>query len=154
MEVWTELCANKLLMSAVVGWLSAQGIKTVLYSLINKKFSWERLTGSGGMPSSHSATVCAMVVATGRYCGVTSTEFALAAVVSIIVMYDAMGVRYETGEQAKLLNRMFNEWMDQGVNALPFLGGKKLKEMVGHTPIEVLTGAVLGIALGFAMPMV
>ena len=88
------------------------------------------------------------------YCGVTSTEFALAAVVSIIVMYDAMGVRYETGEQAKLLNRMFNEWMDQGVNALPFLGGKKLKEMVGHTPIEVLTGAVLGIALGFAMPMV
>ena len=92
--------------------------------------------------------------ATGRYCGVTSTEFALAAVVSIIVMYDAMGVRYETGEQAKLLNRMFNEWMDQGVNALPFLGGKKLKEMVGHTPIEVLTGAVLGIALGFAMPMV
>ena len=95
-----------------------------------------------------------MVVATGRYCGVTSTEFALAAVVSIIVMYDAMGVRYETGEQAKLLNRMFNEWMDQGVNALQFLGGKKLKEMVGHTPIEVLTGAVLGIALGFAMPMV
>ena len=64
------------------------------------------------------------------------------------------GSGYETGEQAKLLNRMFNEWMDQGVNALPFLGGKKLKEMVGHTPIEVLTGAVLGIALGFAMPMV
>ena len=65
-----------------------------------------------------------------------------------------MSVRYETGEQAILLNRMFNEWMNQGVNVLPFLGGKKLKEMVGHTPIEVLTGAVLGIALGFAMPMV
>lgn len=64
------------------------------------------------------------------------------------------GVRYETGEQAKLLNRMFTEWMDQSRTELPFLGGKKLKEMVGHTPIEVLTGAALGVALGFAMPMV
>ena len=81
-------------------------------------------------------------------------QFAIAAVLSIIVMYDAMGVRYETGEQAKLLNRMFSEWMDQGAASFPFLGGKKLKEMVGHTPIEVLTGAVLGVVLGFAMPMV
>ena len=106
------------------------------------------------MPSSHSATVCAMVVATGRYCGVNSAVFAVAAVLSIIVMYDAMGVRYETGEQAKLLNRMFAEWMDQESEALPFLkNGKKLKEMVGHTPIEVLTGAILGILIGFAMPM-
>ena len=80
-------------------------------------------------------------------------EFAIAAVLSIIVMYDAMGVRYETGEQAKLLNRMFSEWIDQGAVSLPFLRDKKLKEMVGHTPIEVLTGAVLGVVLGFAMPM-
>ena len=141
----TAICAS--LLAQLINGSSESGF-------IFHRFIAERMWGAGGMPSSHSATVCAMVVATGRYCGVTSTEFALAAVVSIIVMYDAMGVRYETGEQAKLLNRMFNEWMDQGVNALPFLGGKKLKEMVGHTPIEVLTGAVLGIALGFAMPMV
>ncbi len=93
-----------------------------------------------------------MVVATGRYCGVSSPTFAIAAVLSIIVMYDAMGVRYETGEQAKVLNRMFTEWMDQGFAQFPH--GKKLKEMVGHTPIEVLTGAALGIVLGFVMPMV
>ena len=145
---------NYVLVTALCGSFLAQFIKVILNLFIFHRFIPERMWGAGGMPSSHSATVCAMGVATGRYCGVTSTEFALAAVVSIIVMYDAMGVRYETGEQAKLLNRMFNEWMDQGVNALPFLGGKKLKEMVGHTPIEVLTGAVLGIALGFAMPMV
>ena len=72
----------------------------------------------------------------------------------IIVMYDAMGVRYETGEQAKVLNRMFTEWMDQGFEQFQLPHGKKLKEMVGHTPIEVLTGAALGIVLGFAMPMV
>ena len=145
---------NYVLVTALCGSFLAQFIKVILNLFIFHRFIPERMWGAGGMPSSHSATVCAMVVATGRYCVVTSTEFAIAAVVSIIVMYDAMGVRYETGEQAKLLNRMFNEWMDQGVNALPFLGGKKLKEMVGHTPIEVLTGAVLGIALGFAMPMV
>ena len=73
---------------------------------------------------------------------------------SIIVMYDAMGVRYETGEQAKVLNRLFTEWMDQGIEQFQFPHGKKLKEMVGHTPIEVLTGAALGIVLGFVMPMV
>lgn len=145
---------NFVLVTALCGSFLAQFIKVILNLFIFHRFIPERMWGAGGMPSSHSATVCAMVVATGRYCGIASTEFAIAAVLSIIVMYDAMGVRYETGEQAKLLNRMFNEWMDQGMNALPFLGGKKLKEMVGHTPIEVLTGAVLGIALGFAMPMV
>ena len=106
------------------------------------------------MPSSHSALVTSALVATGIHNGVESTEFALAFILAMIVMYDAMGVRYETGEQAKLLNRMFTDWMDQESDALPFLkNGKKLKEMVGHTPIEVLTGAVLGILIGFAMPM-
>mgnify|MGYP004466740237 CR=1 FL=1 len=107
-----------------------------------------------GMPSAHSATVCALLVATGRYCGTGSTEFALALVLAIIVMYDAMGVRRETGEQAKILNRMLSEWMDRESDAMPFLGDKKLKEMVGHTPIQVLTGAIFGIAVGLLMPMV
>ena len=74
--------------------------------------------------------------------------------VSVIVMYDAMGVRRETGEQAKLLNRMLSEWMEQESEHLPFLGDKKLKEMVGHTPIQVLTGAVFGVTIGFLMPMI
>ena len=145
---------NFVLVTALCASLLAQLIKVLLNLFIFHRFIAERMWGAGGMPSSHSATVCAMVVATGRYCGISSSQFAIAAVLSIIVMYDAMGVRYETGEQAKLLNRMFSEWMDQGAASFPFLGGRKLKEMVGHTPIEVLTGAVLGIALGFAMPMV
>lgn len=145
---------NFVLVTALCASLLAQLIKVLLNLFIFHRFIAERVWGAGGMPSSHSATVCAMVVATGRYCGTGSPQFALAAVLSIIVMYDAMGVRYETGEQAKLLNRMFSEWMDQSRTELPFLGGKKLKEMVGHTPIEVLTGAALGILLGFVMPMV
>ena len=150
----TALNWNYVLITAISASLTAQLIKVLLNLFIFHRFIAERMWGAGGMPSSHSATVCAMVVATGRYCGVNSAVFAVAAVLSIIVMYDAMGVRYETGEQAKLLNRMFTEWMDQESDALPFLkNGKKLKEMVGHTPIEVLTGAVLGILIGFAMPM-
>lgn len=144
---------NFVLVTALCASLLAQLIKVLLNLFIFHRFIAERMWGAGGMPSSHSATVCAMVVATGRFCGVSSPNFAIAAVLSIIVMYDAMGVRYETGEQAKLLNRMFNEWMDQGTPPFSFLGGKKLKEMVGHTPVEVVTGALLGIALGFVMPM-
>ena len=105
------------------------------------------------MPSSHSATVCAMVVATGRYCGVDSTLFAIAVVLSVIVMYDAMGVRHETGEQAKVLNQMLNEWMDESAQSMPWLADKRLKEMVGHTPIQVLAGAALGVLIGFVMPI-
>ena len=154
MTFLADLFHNTIFLSAVTGWLVAQVMKTVIHLILTKEFVAERMVGSGGMPSSHSATVCGLATAAGITYGGGSFEFAISVILAIIVMYDAMGVRYETGEQAKLLNRMFNEWMDQGVNALPFLGGKKLKEMVGHTPIEVLTGAVLGIALGFAMPMV
>ena len=149
-----QLLNNRIFWVCVMAWFVAQAAKVVLTLAVERRLDFRRFFGLGGMPSSHSATVCAMVVATGRYCGVNSAVFAVAAVLSIIVMYDAMGVRYETGEQAKLLNRMFTEWMDQESDALPFLkNGKKLKEMVGHTPIEVLTGAVLGILIGFAMPM-
>lgn len=150
----TALNWNYVLTTALIGSLLAQLIKVILNLIIAGRFIAERMWGAGGMPSSHSATVCAMVVAAGRYCGTGSPIFAVALVVSIIVMYDAMGVRRETGEQAKILNRMINEWMDQGAQSFPLLKDKKLKEMVGHTPLEVVTGAALGIAIGFAMPMV
>ena len=145
---------NEILTVSILGWLTAQLIKTTISSLLAGKLQLERMVGDGGMPSAHSATVCAMVVATGRIEGVHSTLFAIALIVSIIVMYDAMGVRRETGEQAKVLNRLLNEWMDQESEILPILGDKKLKEMVGHTPIQVVTGAAFGAVIGFAMPMV
>ena len=97
---------NYVLVTAVISSLLAQFTKVILNLIILGKFIPERLWGAGGMPSAHSATVCALLVATGRYCGTGSTEFALALVLAIIVMYDAMGVRRETGEQAKILNRM------------------------------------------------
>ena len=145
---------NYVLVTAVISSLLAQFTKVILNLIILGKFIPERLWGAGGMPSAHSATVCGLLVANGRYCGTGSTEFALALVLAIIVMYDAMGVRRETGEQAKILNRMLSEWMDRESDAMPFLGDKKLKEMVGHTPIQVLTGAIFGIAVGLLMPMV
>ena len=145
---------NYVLTTSLISSLLAQLIKVVLNLIIVGKFIPERIWGAGGMPSSHSATVCAMVVATGRFCGIHSTYFAIALVLSIIVMYDAMGVRRETGEQAKVLNQMLSEWMEVGAQNLPFLGDKKLKEMVGHTPFQVLMGAALGVIVGFAVPMI
>lgn len=144
---------NFVLVTALLGSISAQLIKVILNLIIIGRFIPERVWGAGGMPSSHSATVCAMLVATGRHCGLDSSLFAVAVVVSIIVMYDAMGVRRETGEQAKVLNQMLNEWMDEGAQNFPWLADKRLKEMVGHTPIQVLAGAVLGIVIGFIVPM-
>ena len=140
MTMWNEFLGNQILVSAVLGWTVAQFLKTVIDMVINKSFNPERVFGSGGMPSSHSATVCAL---TTKY-GVGSFEFAISFVLSMIVMYDAMGVRRETGKQAKLLNSVFFE------NILNLDGvflQEKLKEYVGHTPLQVVAGAVLGILL-------
>ena len=142
-----------MLATAICASLLAQLIKVLLNLFIFHRFIAERMWGAGGMPSSHSATVCAMVVATGRYCGVNSPIFAIAAVLSIIVMYDAMGVRYETGEQAKVLNKMLEQWIEVTEKNNPFLQNMHLKEMVGHTPLQVMAGFALGILVGFLYPM-
>lgn len=144
---------NFVLATAICASLLAQLIKVLLNLFIFHRFIAERMWGAGGMPSSHSATVCAMVVATGRYCGVNSPIFAIAAVLSIIVMYDAMGVRYETGEQAKVLNKMLEQWIEVTEKNNPFLQNMHLKEMVGHTPLQVMAGFALGILVGFLYPM-
>ena len=152
--IYEILSFNRILTVSLLAWFVAQVLKTLINFILLGKFQLERMWGDGGMPSAHSATVCAMVIAAARSEGVSSAIFAVASVVAIITMHDAMGVRRETGEQAKVLNRMFTEWMDQGFEQFQLPHGKKLKEMVGHTPIEVVTGAALGIVLGFAMPMV
>lgn len=144
---------NYVLCVSMVGWLVAQLLKTIINAVLLKEFKLERMWGAGGMPSSHSATVCALVVATGRGYGTSSPFFALAFLLAAIVMYDAQGVRRETGEQAKIINRMLTDWMEEGAKTAPMLGDKKLKEMVGHTPFEVWAGALLGVAIGFAIPV-
>lgn len=144
MNIWKELLENQVLVCAVVGWTVAQVLKTIIDFGLNQSFNPERLFGSGGMPSSHSATVCALTTASGMKYGVGSFEFAVSFVLAMIVMYDAMNVRMETGKQAKLLNRVFFE------NILELDGvvlQERLKEYVGHTPVQVAAGAVLGIGV-------
>lgn len=148
MEFIAELCHNRIFLAAAVGWLVAQILKTIIYMWFNRKFLAERLVGSGGMPSSHSATVCALVTATGIEYGGGSFQFAISAIFAIIVMYDAMGVRRETGIQAKVLNEMMEMFVKMGKEMSV---EEKLKEFVGHTPLQVLMGAILGIVIAILM---
>lgn len=146
-----QLLSNYPLMSAVLAWFVAQVIKTAIDAYFNKGINWERMTGSGGMPSSHSSTVVSLAIATGISYGVDSTLFAIALIIAIVVMYDATGVRRETGKQAVILNRLLLD------NPFSWTGKefeKKLKEYVGHSPFQVLMGAILGILIAVIMAYV
>lgn len=143
-----QLLSNYPLMTAVLSWFVAQVLKTAIDAYFNKGINWERMTGSGGMPSSHSSTVVSLAVAIGVSYGVDSTLFALALIFAIVVMYDATGVRRETGKQAVILNRLLLN------NPFSWTGeefDKKLKEYVGHTPLQVLMGAILGMLIALIM---
>lgn len=144
---------NPILTVALLAWFVAQVLKTLINFILLGKFQLERMWGDGGMPSAHSATVCAMVIATARSEGFGSAIFAVAAVVAIITVHDAMGVRRETGEQAKVLNKMIEQWIDVTEKNAPFLQNMHLKEMVGHTPLQVLAGFVVGCVVGALYPM-
>ena len=104
MSFISGLLSNRILIAASCGWFVAQILKTLIYVAVNKSFNPERLLGDGGMPSSHSATVMAMVTSTAFYYGPETFEFAVTAILALIVMHDAMGVRRETGKQAKVIN--------------------------------------------------
>ena len=147
------LSVNEILTVSLLGWLIAQVLKTIINFILLGKFQLERMWGDGGMPSAHSATVTAMVIATARSEGIHSAIFAVAAVVAIITMHDAMGVRRETGEQAKVLNQMLEQWIEVTEKNNPFLQNMHLKEMVGHTPLQVLAGFVVGVVVGCVYPM-
>lgn len=137
------LFKNIILNASVCGWFVAQLLK-VLFSLFKGKLDISRFTGSGGMPSSHSATVLALATSTYLTCGAQSAEFAITLVLASIVMYDATGVRRAAGEQAKTLNFIMEHWNF----TTPKEFTKELKELLGHTPIEVIVGGILGIFIG------
>ena len=144
MEFITELLHNRIFVSAALGWMVAQVLKTIIHMILTKQFVAERMVGSGGMPSSHSTTIYTLATATGMECGAGSPEFAITIMLAIIVMYDAMGVRRETGKQGRVLNEMLEIFTNMGKEISP---EKRLKEFVGHTPLQVLMGAILGIAI-------
>lgn len=141
-EQWNELVENRVLLVTVLSWFIAQTIKAVIYLIINKKFLWERMVGSGGMPSSHAATVCSLATTVLLHYGVASFEFAISFIFMIIVLHDAHGVRFETGKQATILNQMVIHFSKDTKTEFP-----KLKELVGHTPLQVLIGGILGIII-------
>jgi len=142
---------NYALTVALSSWLAAQVAKTIINFVLAGQLDIERMWGAGGMPSAHSALVCSLVIAIAKTSGTSSPLFAIAFVLAAIVMYDAMGVRRAAGQQAKVINRLLSDREDEE-ELLP--DGKKLKEMVGHTPLEVGSGALLGILIGVLFPVV
>lgn len=138
---------NEILMTALLSWLVAQMIKVFTVLVRQRRLDFEVLFGSGGMPSSHSAMVTSVATAIGRYNGWNSHLFALAAVVALVVMYDAAGVRRAAGKQAKLLNQIVDDINHHRKEKTQ----EKLKELLGHTPVEVFAGALLGMAMALIL---
>ena len=142
-----DLFSNKIIIVPILAWLVSQIMKIIIHAIVEREFRLERLVGDGGMPSAHSATVSSLVVMCGWGAGFDSAAFAISIIVSIIVMHDAMGVRREAGKHAntikqlaEIVNGMFAEENEE-------VRTEKLKEFIGHTPLQVVSGAVLGIVI-------
>lgn len=131
---------NTPLLAAVLSWAIAQGTKIILTFIAEKRFDATRLVGTGGMPSSHSALVMALAFGIGKQEGFASPHFAIGLILALVVMYDAAGIRRAAGKQAEILNLLIEK------HQVP--DREKLKELLGHTPLEVFAGAILGIAVG------
>lgn len=138
------LLQNVVLVSAFTAWLTAQLLKVLLSFITFGSFDIERLVGSGGMPSSHTALVVSLAAGTAYHEGLDSTQFAIASVFAAIVMYDAAGVRNAAGQQAKVLNRLITHLSVE--HTFPDV---ELKELLGHTPVEVVAGAALGMFIAY-----
>ena len=137
-----DLITNRFFIVSVSSWFVAQFLKTVIYALENKKWDWSRLFGDGGMPSGHSATVSSLAIMSALTFGFDSFQFAVTAILAIIVCHDAMGVRLETGKQAVKINEILEAFE---LLAPDKISEANLKEFVGHTPIQVMAGILLGI---------
>jgi len=137
-----DLITNPFLLAGISGWFYAQVLKTIIYTIINKKLDPTRLVGDGGMPSGHSATVTSIAMLIGLVRGTGSVEFAISLILAIIVCHDATGVRRETEKQAYIINELVKAFEELSEDKLPEV---KLKQFVGHTPIQVLAGITLGI---------
>ena len=144
MGVILEILGNRVIQAAALAWAVAQALKVMLTLAISRRFDKSRVLGSGGMPSSHSAMACAMLMTIGFREGFSSSIFALAFCFSGVVMYDAAGVRRSTGRNAAVINQLMDMLSGNGYT----FDEKRLKELVGHTPIQVLAGAMLGILVG------
>lgn len=148
MNILIDLISNKFLLTGLSSWFIAQILKTIIHFFVYKKFDIKRIFGDGGMPSGHSATVTSLATFCALSCGADSPQFAISTILAIIVCHDATGVRRETGKQAILLNELIKSFDILGSKKLPEV---KLKEFVGHTPIQVFAGILLGVVNAFFM---
>lgn len=130
-----DILQNRILITSIISWAIAQGIKVAINTAQNRKLDLAVIVGTGGMPSSHTATVVAMATSVGIVEGFYSTYFAIACIFASVVMYDAMGLRRQAGKHAQIINLLITDLPNK----------PKLKELLGHKPIEVFFGMVLGI---------
>ena len=151
MNWFFSLISNPFFVVGLSSWALAQVLKTIIHAGIYRKLEWERLFGDGGMPSGHSATVVSVATMSALVYGFGSFEFAISATLAIIVCHDAMGVRRETGKQATIIIEMMEILEVITKKDLP---ETKLKEFVGHTPIQVIAGSLIGIGNAFFMHFV
>lgn len=143
MQEVTDIFHNQILLVAILACFTAQGFKVIIELIKNRKVNFRYLVTTGGMPSAHSALVGALATSIGKTMGWSSPEFAIACLFAVIVMYDAAGVRQAAGKQAKLLNQIVDEIFQEGHN----VNEERLKELLGHTPFQVLVGLILGISI-------
>jgi acid phosphatase family membrane protein YuiD len=136
----------KFLLAPLVAWAIAQAAKVILTSWRQRKLNLRVLAETGGMPSSHAAIVMGMTTAVGKYAGASSAAFAIALIFSFVVMYDAAGLRRAAGRQAAILNRLVEDLVH-----MRGMQEQKLRELLGHTPVEVVVGALLGIGVGLIL---
>ncbi len=146
MRMWdlTAILRNRVLIIALIAWFIAQTLKVVLTLCFHRRLDFTRFIGMGGMPSSHAAFVMSLAATTGRFYGFDSGLFAITAALALIVMTDAAGVRRSAGNTAAALNRIVKHLIEGGIQGIT---QEELKELIGHTPIEVFVGALLGIVV-------
>ncbi|MBO5560484.1 MAG: divergent PAP2 family protein [Firmicutes bacterium] len=141
-----QFFSNKIIGISALAWLIAQIIKIIIDLIRTKSLDWKLITSSGGMPSSHSSFVTSLATSIGLTQGFDSSQFAITFVLCMVVMYDAAGVRRAAGKQAAVINDIADILENYG-----FRMDENLKELLGHTPVEVAAGAALGIVLSVAM---
>lgn len=141
-DIFNQIIKNKILMTTLSAWLIAQTIKVITGVIRQKKFDFRWFVGTGGMPSSHATGASCLAAAIGFEYGFSSVHFALAAAFAIVVMFDAQGVRRATGRQARILNKITEDIYWQGR-----IDEGRLRELIGHTPVEVIMGFFLGIVI-------
>ena len=141
-----DVVTNKIFLTTILAWVIAQGIKIATALALTKKFNFKLLLSTGGMPSAHAASVSALAISVGKTAGFSSPVCVAAVIFAFIAMFDAQGVRRQAGAQAATLNKMVEEiYFNKGIRP------ERLKELLGHTPIEVFAGALLGAVLAFIM---